>query len=683
MRLLLLLALAGAAHAQEPLFVTPDPRSQSLAFIESVGDRVYFLADAVPDPTQIVGTWRTDGTTAGTEYVSGLNWVGQSTTAPDGTAYFVGLDSPENGGTGPRDVYRLDAAGPVRLTSFSGSGFAANPVVVGDHLYYTGAPTSVGFDVELYGYDLVAGEQERYDLNPGVGAGGGLSSSPFAFLVVGEALYFIADTADSPTPSDGRGLWRVEPGSAPVEVAARPGEAKPFELAVAGQTILASDGSNGMFRLEGGVLAPFGDLAGAVGLTTYGDFVYFLGNAANDSPDVGAELFRTDGTTVELVADILPNSGSDVLGSEPSDFFEHGGWLYFVARTLVPGTNRFAPRLWRTDGTTTEQIPDFERAAGPTMKHPGRDANEFTSLGPDLAFLCGVRGVGGTVCVLDVAANKIRPLDFDGVAGGLAAAGGRLVFEARSGSVGKDLHVYVPGAEPVSTVPVPRLAGNQRSVAFYNSVGIEFRLASAPSGSGTVTGARFESAPADSRGLPAGAPVACRWEVTEGGDTMADWAGAQAEIHVVAQSQCFGDDPTTATLYWRPTVGQGPFAALATDASGYETTPELRFTGTLGFGEFALVSDGVATASDRPPAAERRALVLAGPNPASGETRLRVEAGPGERVTVTLHDALGRRVATLHRGPAGTVRVPLAGLAPGVYLARMDGAEAVQVTVVR
>lgn len=48
--------------------------------------------------------------------------------------------------------------------------------------------------------------------------------------------------------------------------------------------------------------------------------------------------------------------------------------------------------------------------------------------------------------------------------------------------------------------------------------------------------------------------------------------------------------------------------------------------------------------------------------------------------TVTLHDALGRRVAILHDGPLvgeACLSVPLARLAPGVYVVRAVTGESV------
>ena len=83
--------------------------------------------------------------------------------------------------------------------------------------------------------------------------------------------------------------------------------------------------------------------------------------------------------------------------------------------------------------------------------------------------------------------------------------------------------------------------------------------------------------------------------------------------------------------------------------------------------------------------------VAVSPNPAGGAARVTVELGaPASSLTVSLVDALGRRVAVLHEGPAAAGALALAaetsGLARGVYavVARgAAGAARAQFTVAR
>ena len=80
-------------------------------------------------------------------------------------------------------------------------------------------------------------------------------------------------------------------------------------------------------------------------------FVYF----AAETDALGKELWRSNGTTTELVKDINgENAGMD--SSSPSRFAILGNWLYFRADDGVYGRE-----LWRTDGTAanTTMVKDI------------------------------------------------------------------------------------------------------------------------------------------------------------------------------------------------------------------------------------------------------------------------------------------------------------------------------------
>ena len=71
------------------------------------------------------------------------------------------------------------------------------------------------------------------------------------------------------------------------------------------------------------------------------------------------------------------------------------------------------------------------------------------------------------------------------------------------------------------------------------------------------------------------------------------------------------------------------------------------------------------------------------PNPARDAATIRARTVPGETVRVEVFDLLGRRVATLHDGPAsGALALPfdVSGLMPGVYVVRMKGGASAQTT---
>ena len=74
-------------------------------------------------------------------------------------------------------------------------------------------------------------------------------------------------------------------------------------------------------------------------------WLYFRGT----TPETGRELFRTDGVSFELVADIRP--GPD--NASPQYLEAMDGWIYFSALTTS------GLELWRTDGDTTEMVEDI------------------------------------------------------------------------------------------------------------------------------------------------------------------------------------------------------------------------------------------------------------------------------------------------------------------------------------
>ncbi len=105
----------------------------------------------------------------------------------------------------------------------------------------------------------------------------------------------------------------------------------------------------------------------------------------------------------------------------------------------------------------------------------------------------------------------------------------------------------------------------------------------------------------------------------------------------------------------------------------------LAFAGTapdLGAYEVGLVT----SADDAPEAGI--ALGHAGANPSRGLARLAVTLDASRVVRLTLHDALGREVAVVADGPLPggrqTLAVDLGGLAPGVYVARLQAGGAVR-----
>ncbi|MEL6615207.1 MAG: sulfatase-like hydrolase/transferase [Bacteroidota bacterium] len=95
----------------------------------------------------------------------------------------------------------------------------------------------------------------------------------------------------------------------------------------------------------------------------------------------------------------------------------------------------------------------------------------------------------------------------------------------------------------------------------------------------------------------------------------------------------------------------------------------------------ALATDGAPVATAPSPEASGARLLAPAPNPAGGRTAVRYRLAQRAEVTLTLVDALGRRVRTLDRGPreARLHRVDLdtGPLAAGVYILRLVAGDTV------
>lgn len=130
----------------------------------------------------------------------------------------------------------------------------------------------------------------------------------------------------------------------------------------------------------------------------------------------------------------------------------------------------------------------------------------------------------------------------------------------------------------------------------------------------------------------------------------------------------------------------------ATDQRGFVRTDGLADIGAVersATGPAPLVAGGEAAKDGD--ATATFALLAPTPNPTAGDATLRFTLADAQPAVLTLHDLLGRTVATLYDGdaPAGavqSVRIPTSGLAPGVYVVRLvsAGQTAVQrLTVLR
>jgi ELWxxDGT repeat protein len=204
------------------------------------------------------------------------------------------------------------------------------------------------------------------DVNPGSG-----SSAPDWYTRLGDLVLFTADDG-----AHGRELWSVDLndlalGASMVKDINASGSANVDELVVVGSNVFfrANDGTHGteLWMTDGSEantelvadINPGSVASGLVGLTALGDYVYFSAcNSGDPQTSCDEELWRSNGTSTSLFADINPTRGSS-----PHGLTRVGSQLFFIADdgegtidVLHANSNW---ELWKTDGTTTELVKDI------------------------------------------------------------------------------------------------------------------------------------------------------------------------------------------------------------------------------------------------------------------------------------------------------------------------------------
>ena len=175
----------------------------------------------------------------------------------------------------------------------------------------------------------------------------------------------------------------------------------------------ATDGPHGyeLWRTNGTTTQMVIDLNAAIGassyptnLTAFNGYIYF----SADNGAIGDALWRTNGAITELVLDINPTDDGLLLDdSGPYGFTPLGDFLYFSAN------NGHGRELWRTDGTTGGTTLVFDINTQAFGGFDSSSPDNFTVLGSYLYFSAndGIHGdelwrtngeIGGTTLVRDI-----------------------------------------------------------------------------------------------------------------------------------------------------------------------------------------------------------------------------------------------------------------------------------------
>lgn len=367
-----------------------------------------------------------------------------------------------DGTTAGTAMVRDIAPGPGSSAPDAARGFAREmvPFRVGGTDGVVFGATRANEGVELWFSDgSAAGTRLVADVFPGPE-----SSAPSGFLALGGLVYFAA--TDGPS---GRELW-------------------------------VSDGTRGGTRLVADIeLGPgWSSPSGLTASPIAGELLFAASTAA-----VGAELFRSDGTSTTLLADLEPGT----LGSRPGEFVRFGGQVLFVAGTVATGRELFA-----TGGTTgsTALVADLD----PTGSSSPILADSAVLGGRVYFAATDARGAelwssdgtpAGTTLVDDIEPGPASSSPQE-----LTNVGGSLVFSARTAAGGFEPHALLGGvAVPLADLN-PGPAGSEPT--WITAVGAGFvATVDTPSGSREL----WSSTPTPQR-LTAGTVVAPPVELPAG-----------------------------------------------------------------------------------------------------------------------------------------------------------------------
>ena len=222
---------------------------------------------------------------------------------------------------------------------------------------YFAADGGDGAGLELWKFDGTTARRVT-DLNPGAA-----SSTPVALAVFNNQLFFAATQT---TPVNlGRELFKFDGTNVALadDIVPGAGSSSPTDLIVfKGNLYFAANSPASvreLWKFNGvdSFIIPEADAAttvnGPIEPILFDNQLYFRANGTSSTNNLGVELWRTDGNTISLAANIAAASG---VSGFPAGFAVFNNALYFAA----DGNDGFGTELWRFNGTTATRITDLQ-----------------------------------------------------------------------------------------------------------------------------------------------------------------------------------------------------------------------------------------------------------------------------------------------------------------------------------
>lgn len=339
----------GTAQITQVLDINDGTGNSSPNNLFVFGSTIYFGADdssGINSPGGVdLGRelWSTDGTTAGTSFISDLN-SGDSNSSPgnffeyNGTLYF----SANSGGGNV--LFTSD--GTDAGTAATGDGFIFNPTLLDGLIYFV--DTTTGNSLNEFNGTTTA-----------LVAGSGSENLVGAALVAFQDKIFCYMDEATDVATIGRELYAYDPAtdafSLIKDITGDDGNSGISNFTVLG-TDLFFEATGALWKTDGttgGTIAVTAAETAAIGglnnLFAWNGKLYFEGDNGSDD-----QLWAYDpaADTVTNISNITGGTGSNANNHDPSDFAALGSFLYYSGEIADDSSSY----LFRTDGSTIERL---------------------------------------------------------------------------------------------------------------------------------------------------------------------------------------------------------------------------------------------------------------------------------------------------------------------------------------